>query len=100
MSKALKVRFVHNFVLTVLQTVEDEQGRLVVQEKQFHISQGDVYQVSQYEVNPDGRADLYFPDSSPLAGVAHNVEGDYMELRNSATKPAPTGGCGGCNKNR
>ena len=101
MPKALKkVRFVNNFIIAVVQTVEDDDGRLVAREKSFHIHLGDTYMLSQYEEHDDGRVDLHFPDSSPLAGVAHNVEGDYCELRNPPIKQKATtkgvAGCGGC----
>jgi len=99
MSKALKkVRFLHNFIITVVQTIENDEGRLVAQENTFHIGIGDIYSLTQYEKHADGRVDLYFPDSSPLAGVARNIESDYCELRNpSAPKPTVVKtGCGGC----
>jgi hypothetical protein len=101
MSDALKkVRFIHNFIMTVTQTVLDGEGKLTVQENDFHIEIGDSYSLTQYEEHEDGRVDLYFPDSSPLSGVARNVEGDYCELRNPAVPNTTVNlarGCGGCN---
>ena len=96
----MKVRFLNNFIMTVIQTIVDKDGSLAIQENPFHISVGDVYDVVQYERHADDRVDLHFPDSSPLAGVAHNVEGDYCEVREpSAAKPRVTG-CGGCGGNK
>ncbi len=97
MSKALKVRFLNNFIITVVQTLEDAEGKLMAQENTFHIGMGDTYDLTHYEEHLDGRVDLYFPNSSPLAGVAHNIESDYCELRNPTTpKQNVTAGCGGC----
>lgn len=99
MSKPIKVRFLNNFIITVIQTVEDDDGNLQAQEKTFHISMGETYQISQYETHADGRVDIHFPDSSPLAGIAHNVEGDYCELRVSGMpKKVVETGCSGCGK--
>jgi hypothetical protein len=95
-----KVRFLHNFVMTVTQTTVDGDGKLVVDENDFHMGVGDVYVITQYDEHEDGRVDLYFPDSSPLSGVARNVESDYCELRNPSvpnTTVTLARGCGGCN---
>jgi len=103
MPRAMKkqVRFLHNFIITVIQTVEDENGRLVVKENTFHIGMGDTYAISNYNEHPDGRVDLHFADNSPLVGVARNVEGDYCELRTARPpKKVVETGCGGCGKNR
>lgn len=103
---AINVRFIHNFIITIVQTVEVD-GNLVAQEKQIHILMGDVYGVSQYQRNPDGRLDLEFPETSPLAGLAQGVEPDYCELTGHAPGTSPetssgtSAGCGTCgNKQR
>jgi hypothetical protein len=95
----VSVRFLNNFILTVVQTVLDNDGRMSVKEKSFHIQMGDIYKLTQYHRHPDGHLDLHFADDSPLAGVAQRVEPDYCEL----LEPKPTSGvtarvtgCGGC----
>ena len=105
MASNLSVRFVANFIITVVQTVLDEDtGQLVVREKPFHIESGDSYQISQYQRSEDNKVDLHFPDSSPLAGVAHRIEGDYCEViepkTSSSVSAKVTSGCGGCNKKK
>lgn len=94
----INVRFTHNFIMTVVQTTEQD-GKLIVSDKSVHIKFGSIYIVSQYQRAPDGRLTLHFPDSSSLAGVAHNIESDYCELNDTsiATKKR-TGGCSGCGK--
>ena len=98
---SINVRFLNNIVLTVVQTIADESGRMVAVKKPFHIGLGDVYPVAQYQRHPDGRIDIHFPDSCPLAGVAHRVEEDCCELTEPAKIAARVTGCGGCgNKKR
>ena len=88
-----KVRFINNFIMSVIQTVEDGDGNLVVKEYDIHIQAGDIYDVEQYEMHPDGRVDIHFTDSR----IAHNVESDYCELGpTNPTKPIVTKGCGSC----
>lgn len=102
MAPTIHVRFLNNFILTVVQTVE-EDGKLVVREKSFHIAMGDVYPISQYQRHTDDRLDLEFPDTCPLAGLAQNIEADYCSLVDSKAKAAAAKpqGCGGCgNKNK
>jgi len=99
----MQVRFLNNFVMTVIQTVEDSQGKLTTQTKPFHIRMGDIYPLSSYERHPDGHVDLHFPDSCPLSGVAERVEGDYCEIPKTPSKTVVTDmtpGCGGCGKRR
>lgn len=100
MPKTLMVRFLNNFIMTVIQTVVDENDKLVIQENDIHICVGDVYNIVQYERHSDDRVDLHFPDSSPLAGVAHNVEGDYCEIREPHAAKPKVVGCGGCGGNK
>ena len=94
------VRFLNNFAITVTQTVLDKDDNMVVQENQYHIGMGDTYSITRYDEHKDGRIDIHFPSSSPLAGVAHNVEGDYCELRKPQKPRAAKSGCGGCSKQR
>jgi hypothetical protein len=97
---AINVRFLNNFVLTVVHTSEVD-GKLTAQEKTFHIALGDVYPLSQYTRHPDGRLDLEFPDDCPLAGLAQNVESDYCELIEPKSRAsAKITGCGGCGNKR
>ena len=101
MPGAMKVRFLNNFIITVVQTIENEEGRLVAQENTFHIGMGDTYSLSSYSEHDDGRVTLHFADNSPLIGVARNVEGDYCELRQAMPpKKVVESGCGGCGKNK
>jgi len=98
MAQNLSVRFIHNFIIKVIQTVE-ENDKLVAKEKRHHILAGDIYSLAQYHRHPDGKLDLHFPDSSPLSGVAHRVEDGYCELTvpKKPTRTVTTGcaGCGG-----
>ena len=91
----INVRFIHNFIMQVVQTTEQD-GKLVVTEKSVHIHMGDIYILSQYQRAPDGRLTLHFADSSPVVGVAHNIESDYCELNEPNTAKKTTSGCGGC----
>lgn len=101
MASKINVRFLNNFIITVVQTITDDEGMLSAQEKQFHIAMGDVYPLTQYQRHPDGRLDLEFPDTCPLAGLAMNVESDYCELvEPKTTVTAQVTGCGGCGNKR
>lgn len=92
----IHVRFLNNFILTVVQTIVGKDGKMVVKDKQFHIQLGDVYPVEQYQRHPDNKVDIHFPDTCPLAGVAHRIEGDYCELHQPASVKSTVTGCGGC----
>ena len=93
----INVRFLNNFVLVVVTTGLNDEGRMQATEVSFHVARGDTYPIEQYERHPDDKLDLHFPDSCPMAGVAHRVEGDYCELTEPAKIAAkPSGGCGGC----
>jgi len=100
---AVQVRFVNNFILTVVETITDDDGRLQAQERLVHIHVGDIYALERFEQIGDDKFDLHFLDSGPLnGGVAHRVEGDLCEFTQSdkvkANRIAATaaGGCGGC----
>ncbi len=111
MANIINVRFVHNFIMNITQTVLDVNGRFSVKKKDVHVRMGEVYNISQFERHNDGRVDLHFPDSSPFSGVAHNVEGDYVEIKspeekmekykaNDSNRNRSGGGCGSCGKKR
>ena len=98
MAEAVNIRFLNNFVLTVVTTGINDAGDIVAEEHQFHVKQGDIYPISQYERHPDGKVDIQFPDTCDLAGMANRIEGDYCEIVDPpASRPLTiSSGCGGC----
>jgi hypothetical protein len=96
----MNVRFLHNFVLTVVQTELDEHtDKMVVKNNNYHIQTGDVHIIEKYEKNDNNTFNLYFPKNSNLKGVSFRVEGDYLEISDpSQKKDQVYGGCLGCGK--
>jgi hypothetical protein len=102
---ARNIRFVQNFIMTLVETKLDDQGQLVATESLLHIAFGETYPVDRWEVNGNS-VTIYFPDDpneSRIHGVAHNVELGFCEFTDTvqvaagiAAASAP-GGCG-CNK--
>jgi len=100
---SISVRFLASFIITIVQTtIDDETGQLVVSQAQKPVKVGDIYTVEQYQRHQDGKLDLHFPDTSPLAGVANRIEPDYCELvvPQAIAKKKASGGCGSCGKNK
>lgn len=96
------VRFTANFILPVVETVINEQGELVTQQKKHNIKFGDTYPLVGYDVHGTS-VTLQFDESSPIKGTAPHVEKDYCELRPGEPLPADKqpksgSGCGGCGK--
>jgi len=107
----MHVRFLNNFVITIVTTVLNDQGRMVAQERKVPVRMGDNHPVSQYEVHSE-TVDLHFSKKTPLEGVARRIPIAYCELHDpkktrqlrqqAEAEAIATGkkGCGGCGNRR
>jgi hypothetical protein len=92
----MNVRFIKPFVLFIIETYLDADGKMRTREVQHHIKFGESYPVQR--VTPHGDVvDIQFDDDGPIKGMASNISKEYVEIMQppghnlSASKPC---GCG------
>jgi hypothetical protein len=99
----MSVRFIHNFIITVIETYVDDSGSLRTRQHMHHVERGDIHFISSFSRNKH-LVSLVFAPNDPFKGVSENIESEYCEFLTPQHLQPPRSnnivgghrGCGGC----
>lgn len=90
------IRFIRAFVLITKETVVDDDGKMVMQENQYHVHGGQLARISNIVNNDEATSTVTFEPGGPIVGVAYNLDNSNFEpFQVGASASLPDRGCCG-----